>query len=71
MSVVGPIAAKKLQGRECSEVPIAAVSRCSNIGAETGYSFTSSAVTSSLSGIVSPSVFAVLRLITNSNLVGS
>jgi len=34
------------------------------------HSITSSAVASSLSGTVRPSVFAVLRLITSSNLVG-
>ena len=35
-----------------------------------GYSITSSAITSRLCGIVRPSAFAVLRLITSSNLVG-
>jgi hypothetical protein len=35
------------------------------------YSITSSAVASSLSGTARPSVFAVLRLITSSNLVGN
>ena len=34
-----------------------------------GYSITSSASASNLSGIARPSIFAVLRLITNSNLV--
>src|SRR6516164_9643477 len=34
------------------------------------HSITSSAVESSVGGIVTPSAFAVLRLITNSNLVG-
>jgi hypothetical protein len=31
MSVVGPIAAKKLQGRECSEVPRGDLSRRCNV----------------------------------------
>ena len=35
------------------------------------YSITSSAVASSVEGISRPSTFAVLRLITSSNLVGS
>ena len=47
--------------------PIAAASRCSNSPA---YSITSSAAASNLSGIVRPSAFAVLRLITSSYFVG-
>ena len=53
------------------EVPKAAVSRCSKlVCAKQHYSITSSARTRNDSGIVSPSAFAVLRLITSSNLVG-
>jgi hypothetical protein len=39
-------------------------------GTLAAHSITSSAIVSSLSGIVRPSAFAVLRLITSSNLVG-
>src|SRR5258708_7870650 len=39
-------------------------------GSRAPYSITSSAVASSLSGTVMPSALAVLRLITNSNVVG-
>jgi hypothetical protein len=35
-----------------------------------GYSITSSARASSVGGMLTPSVFAVFRLMTNSNLVG-
>src|ERR1700730_12380421 len=47
-------------------LPKAAVSRCS----KRSYSITSSAMASKPGGKVRPSVFAVFRLITNSNLVG-
>ena len=40
------------------------------LGSDRGYSITSSARTRKDSGIVMPSAFAVLRLITSSNLVG-
>ena len=48
-------------------LPKAAVSNCSK---EQLYSITSSASASRLSGIDRPSALAVLRLMTNSNLVG-
>ena len=54
-----------------SLVPFTAVSKCSNSALWTiVYSTTSSARNMIDSGIVRPSVFAVVRLITNSNLVG-
>ena len=51
----------------CREVPQAVVSRCTR----QTHSITSSASAISLSGIVSPSAFAVFRLITSWYLVGS
>ena len=53
-------------------VPIADVSRCSKRCARTSaYSITSSARASSIGGTSRPSALAVLRLMTNSNIVGS
>src|SRR5262245_9025536 len=46
-----------------------AAEQCDEL-ATTAHSITSSASASTLSGILTPSAFAVLRLITNSNLVG-
>jgi hypothetical protein len=48
------------------EVPTADVSRCSKFGA---YSITSSAMASTPGGMARPRAFAVLRLMTSSNLL--
>src|SRR5215469_9721894 len=66
MSALPPKADIGTQPRDVRFVPKADILRC---GKEGRYSITSSASASSLSGIVKPSVLAVLRLITNSNLV--
>src|SRR5262245_46413418 len=52
-------------------LPQTDLSRCSKAGEQScGYSITSSAIASSDGGTVRPSAFAVLRLMTSSNLVG-
>jgi hypothetical protein len=50
-------------------VPGGDLSRCSNVR-EQSYSITSSARTSSVEGMSMPSALAVIKLMTNSNLVG-
>ena len=63
MSAMPPIATKFCRVAECSEGPIPEVAEF--------YSITSSAVASSVGGMVSPSALAVVRLIAVSNLVGA
>jgi hypothetical protein len=53
-----------------SELTLWAISGQSASQQKTSYSITSSAVASSEGGMVIPRALAVLRLITNSNLVG-
>jgi hypothetical protein len=65
-NTIAPKADFDLRSCDVADVPIAAVSRCST----ECYSITSSARASSKGGTSRPSAFAVLRLITNSNLVG-
>src|SRR5262249_60749595 len=66
---------KRLRGHDLARAPRAAAPRepvpsGSGGGIKSAHSITSSASASSLSGISSPSVFAVLRLSTSSNLTG-
>ena len=72
LSALPPLATGERTFWVGSFVPIAAVSRCSNMHMlPTTYSITSSAATISLSGTLRPSAFAVLRLIVNWTLTGS
>jgi hypothetical protein len=66
LSAFPPIADMERTSLNGSQVPTADVSRCS----KNHYSITSSARARSVGGISRPSAFAVLRLITSSNLVG-
>jgi hypothetical protein len=50
--------------------PLKLTRRANNGSVARPHSITSSAVESSLSGTVRPNAFAILRLITNSNVVG-
>jgi len=51
--------------------PIATAEKGQKLPSSLGYSITSSAMARSVGGTVRPKVLAVLRLITNSNLVGA
>jgi hypothetical protein len=66
MSALPPKADIETQSRDVRFVPKADVSSRSKTAR---YSITLSAVTSNLSGILSPSALAVFRFITNSNFV--
>ena len=67
MSALPPKADIGTQPRDVCFVPKADILRC---GKERRYSITSSAMATRPGGKVRPSAFAVLRLITNSNLFG-
>src|ERR1700738_3420051 len=77
-----PLMARSCGARNLRDLPQLGESGCANGAAVSSahdplrtaskrlHSITSSAATSSVGGAVSPSALAVLRLITNSNLVG-
>ena len=70
MSAMPPIATTAVSHSETSRCAITGREQMQQTNVrQCGYSITSSASASNLSGIARPSIFAVLRLITNSNLV--
>jgi hypothetical protein len=66
-----PLLSKSGQAQARSVCPLSAISGLMHRSKQCCYSMTSSALVSKVCGTVRPSVFAVLRLSTNSNLVGN
>jgi hypothetical protein len=69
MSASPPEATELMRRRELSRCAMNGLMHCNKRSVSVGYSLTSSASASSLSGTSSRSALAVLRLITSSNLL--